>query len=77
MLPRTRSREHQSAERLLIHNIRVPLYRFPDMTAQVDLFIRVCLQNQGKLSKTKRLSVSRMLKDDEIAQLEQCVSDGY
>jgi len=100
--------------------VLAPLYRYPDMTAQVealfafieqtveteiaeelsflasydrtkramqeavdlpdrdlDLFIRLCLQNQGKLSKAKRESTFRVLRDDEIAQLERCVSEGY
>jgi hypothetical protein len=100
--------------------VLAPLYRYPDMTAQVealfafieqtvetelaeelsflanydrtkramqevvdlpdrdlDLFIRVCLQNQGRLSKAKRDSTFRALRDDEVAQLERCVSDGY
>ncbi len=43
----------------------------------LDLFVRVCLQNQGKLSEAKRDSTFRALKDDEVAQLERCVSDGY
>ena len=97
-----------------------PLYRYPDMTAQVevlfafieqtvetelaeelsflasydrtkramqdvvdlpdrdlDLFIRLCLQNNGKLSRAKRESTFKLLRDGEIAQLERCVSDGY
>jgi len=43
----------------------------------IDLFIRLCLQNQGKLSKSERDSTFRALNDDEVARLEQCVADGY
>ena len=98
----------------------VPLYRYPDMTAQVeslfafieqtietelieelsflasydrtkhamqkvvdlpdrdlDLFIRLCLQNNGSLSKAKRDSTFMALRDDEVDRLERCVADGY
>ncbi len=97
-----------------------PLYRYPDMTAQVeslfafieqtietelaneltflanydrtkramqetvdlpdrdlDLFIRLCLQNHGRLSKSKRDSSFQSLRDDEVERLEKCVADGY
>ena len=43
----------------------------------LDLFIRLCLQNNGKLSRAKRESTFKLLRDGEIAQLERCVSDGY
>jgi hypothetical protein len=43
----------------------------------LDLFIRLCLQNHGKLSKAKRESTFRALRDDEIERLERCVTDGY
>jgi hypothetical protein len=84
----------------------VPLYRYPEMTAQVeslfafieqtietelieelsfiasddrdlDLFIRLCLQNNGSLSKAKRDSTFMILRDDEVERLERCVADGY
>ncbi len=42
----------------------------------IDLFIRLCLQNHGKLSKVKRESAFRILRDDEIERLERCVADG-
>lgn len=114
--------ELDDSGRMTVRNggVLAPLYRYPDMTAQVealfafiertvetelaealsflasydrtkramqevvdlpdrelDLFIRLCLQNQGKMSKAKRDSTFRALKDDEVAQLERCVSDGY
>jgi hypothetical protein len=43
----------------------------------LDLFLRLCLQNRGKLSKAKRESNFRPLRDDEIERLERCVTDGY
>lgn len=43
----------------------------------LDLFIRLCLQNHGRLSQAKRESTFRALRDDEIERLEQCVMDGY
>ncbi len=59
----------------------MPLYRYPDMTAQLEAlfaFIRqTVLQNHGKLSKAKRESTFSVLRDDEIERLERCVTDGY
>ncbi len=43
----------------------------------IDLFIRFCLQNGGKLSEKKRESHFRRLTDDEIQRLERAVADGY
>ena len=37
---------------------------------QIDLFLRCCLQNQGRLSATKRRSTFGFLTDDEIDRLE-------
>jgi hypothetical protein len=114
--------ELDDSGRMTVRNgaVLAPLYRYPDMTAQVealfsfieqtvetelkeelsflanydrtkrgmqdvvdlpdrtlDLFIRLCLQNQGKLSKARRELMFGALSDDEIAQLERCVSNGY
>jgi hypothetical protein len=114
--------ELDDSGRMQVRNggVLAPLYRYPDMTAQVealfafirqtvetelaeelsflanydrtkramqevvdlpdrdlDLFIRLCLQNNGKLSKAKRESTFRALRDDEIERLERCVMDGY
>lgn len=44
---------------------------------QIDLFIRFCLQNHGKLSATKRASHFDFLTDDETAKMEQAVRDAY
>ncbi len=110
------------AGRMTVRNGDVlgPLYRFPDMTTQVealfafieqtvetelvlelsflasydrtkramqevvdlpdrdlDLFIRLCLQNHGRLSRAKRDLLFGALRDDEVAQLERCIAGGY
>jgi hypothetical protein len=44
---------------------------------QIDLFIRTCLQNNGRLSARKRASSFDFLSDDEVARLEQAVRAGY
>jgi hypothetical protein len=43
----------------------------------IDLFIRCCLQNHGRLSKRKREQFFAMLKDDEVARMEEAMRDGY
>jgi hypothetical protein len=40
---------------------------------QIDLFIRFCLQNNGRLSVGKRASHFDFLSDEEVASLEQAV----
>lgn len=44
---------------------------------QIDLFIRVCLQNHGRLSARKRASSFSFLSDEEIARMEQAVQESY
>ena len=44
---------------------------------QIDLFIRFCLQNNGRLSERKRASLFDYLSDEEIASLEQAVQSAY
>ena len=44
---------------------------------QIDLFIRFCLQNHGRLSAAKRASHFNSLTDDEIARMEKAVRDAY
>ena len=44
---------------------------------QIDLFIRFCLQNNGRLSAKKRASHFDLLSDKEIASLEQAVQSAY
>ncbi len=44
---------------------------------QIDLFIRFCLQNNGRLSARKRESHFNSLSDEEVALLEQAVQSAY
>ena len=44
---------------------------------QIDLFIRFCLQNNGRLSAKKRTSHFDSLSDEEIARMEQAVQSAY
>ncbi len=44
---------------------------------QIDLFIRFCLQNNGRLSKRKRSNHFDSLSDKEIARMEQAVLHAY
>jgi hypothetical protein len=44
---------------------------------QIDLFIRFCLQNNGRLSARKRASHFHFLSDEENASLEQAVLSAY
>lgn len=43
----------------------------------IDLFIRFCLQNNGRLSKRKRKSHFELLTDDEIEAMEEAVLSAY
>ena len=43
----------------------------------IDLFIRLCLQNNGRLSPRKRASHFGFLTDAELADLENTVQKGY
>ena len=44
---------------------------------RIDLFIRFCLQNRGRLSERKRSSHFETLSDEEIIRLEQAVRSAY
>ena len=44
---------------------------------QIDLFIRFCLQNNGRAFRSKRASHFDFLLDEEIASLEQAVQSAY
>ena len=44
---------------------------------QIDLFIRFCTQNHGRLSARKRASHFAALTDGEIARMEQAVQAAY
>ena len=43
----------------------------------IDLFIRCCLQNHGRLSRRKREDLFSMLKDHELATMEEAVRSHY
>ena len=44
---------------------------------QIDLFIRFCLQNKGRLSARKRASHFDFLSEDEIVRMEQAARSAY
>ncbi|OQB43366.1 MAG: Fic/DOC family protein [Candidatus Hydrogenedentes bacterium ADurb.Bin179] len=44
---------------------------------QIDLFIRFCLQNNGRLSKQKRADYFSMLNDTELVLMEKAVQSSY
>lgn len=43
----------------------------------IDLFIKLCRQNNGHLSATKRESHFAVLTDDEVVRMEEAVRSGY
>ena len=43
----------------------------------IDLFIRFCLRNNGRLSSRKRSNYFSKLSDEEIRQMEQAVTSAY
>lgn len=44
---------------------------------KIDLFIRFCLQNSGRLSKGKRRDHFAFLSDDEVAKMQKAVLSAY
>jgi hypothetical protein len=44
---------------------------------QIDLFIRLCLQNNGRLAARKRTSHFKLLTNDEIGRMEAAVQNAY
>ncbi|MDD5693642.1 MAG: cell filamentation protein Fic, partial [Patescibacteria group bacterium] len=44
---------------------------------QIDLFIRACLQNNGRLSARKRSSHFDFLSNEEIDKMEKAVKFAY
>jgi hypothetical protein len=44
---------------------------------QIDLFIRLCLQNNGVISNQKRKANFAELTDDEIAMMQTAVQKAY
>lgn len=54
------------------------IQRIVDLPDQkIDLFIRFCLQNKGRLSTRKRASHFDMLTDEEIASMEDALQVAY
>jgi len=43
----------------------------------IDLFIQLCIQNNGSLSTRKRSAHFDFLTDEELAAMEQAVRDGF
>ena len=43
----------------------------------IDLFIQLCLQNNGSISTKKRSAHFDFLTDEELSSMEQAVKDGY
>ncbi len=59
-------------------NTRQAIQEIVDMPdRQIDLFIKFCLQNSGRLSTGKRASYFSFLTDDELARMEDAVRAGY
>jgi hypothetical protein len=44
---------------------------------QIDLFIRFCFQNNGRLSERKHSSHFNFSSEDEIARMEQAIISAY
>lgn len=59
-------------------NTKKKIQAIIDMPDQrIDLFINVCLQNNGNLSGRKRTAHFDFLTKEELALMEQAVKDGY
>ena len=43
----------------------------------IDLFIRLCIENNGRLSKNKRKTKFKQLTDKEVSQMEECVRNAF
>ena len=43
----------------------------------IDLFIRLCIENNGRLSKNKRKAKFEKLTDKEVSQMEGCVRNAF
>ena len=49
-----------------------------DMPDQlIDLFIRLCIENNGNLPKNKRKTKFEQLTNKEVAQMEECVRNAF
>ncbi|MFH0727715.1 MAG: Fic family protein [Pseudomonadota bacterium] len=74
--------EHELVEELdfLLNydNTKQAIQEIVDMPDRlIDLFIQLCLQNNGRLSASKRGSHFGFLTDDEVADMENAVREGY
>jgi Fic/DOC family protein len=43
----------------------------------IDLFIRLCVENNGRLSRNKRKAKFEKLTDEEVSQMEECVRNAF
>ncbi len=43
----------------------------------IDLFIRLCIENKGRLSKNKRKTKFEQLTDKEVARMEECFRNAF
>ena len=58
--------------------VKTAIQDIVDMPDQrINLFIKLCLQNHGRLSTKKRESYFGFLSDDEVFRMEQAVVNGY
>lgn len=61
---------YDKAKRAILEIIDIP-------DRQIDLFIRFCLENNGKLSERKHSSHFHSLSEEEINRMEQAVQAAY
>lgn len=58
--------------------IKTAIQEIVDMPdRKIDLFIRLCLQNKGRLSTRKHVSHFDFLSEDEITRMEQVIQSDY
>lgn len=60
------------------HRAKLALRDIVDMPDRlIDLFIRLCIENKGRLSKNKRKAKFEQLTDNEVARMEACVRNAF
>jgi hypothetical protein len=74
--------EHELVEELVFlanyDRTRQAVQEIVDMPDRlIDLFIRLCLRNNGRLAENRRESHFGFLTDDEMAGMEHAVREGY
>ena len=74
--------EHELVEELdflaSYHRTKQAIQEVVDMPDRlIDRFIQLCLQNNGRLSAKKRASHFEFLTDDELAEMENAVRQGF